>query len=200
LNASTIQANPFQTIVFTATVGIQGLHDLYAPDCALTGSVIFWDGSTNMGSSAVGAGCQATLSASSLEVGPHAIIAAYSGDGSYLPGTSYPFSLQVSPLATTTTLTAIPNPASTGQTVTFTATISSSFGTPTGFVTFKDGATTLGSSPIAGGVAVFNTSSLATGSHTITAEYNGATGYNISVSLPLLLRVLQYWFLPAIMN
>jgi hypothetical protein len=59
--------------------------------------------------------------------------------------------------------------------VTFTATVSltSSSGTPTGTVTFKDGSTTLGSSPLSGGSASYSTSSLATGGHSISAVYSG---------------------------
>jgi hypothetical protein len=64
-----------------------------------------------------------------------------------------------------------------GQSVTFTATVSSSAGTPTGTVTFTDGATTIGSAPLNGGVATLSTATLAAGAHTITASYGGAADY-----------------------
>jgi len=60
-----------------------------------------------------------------------------------------------------------------GQLVTFTATVTSGAGTPTGTVTFKDGATVLGS-PVtlnSSGVAIDSTATLAVGLHTITASY-----------------------------
>src|SRR5439155_22580515 len=50
----------------------------------------------------------------------------------------------------------------------------------TGTVTFKDGATTLGTGPLSGGVATFSTSTLAVGGHSITADYNGDSSFNIS--------------------
>ena len=78
---------------------------------------------------------------------------------------------------TTTTLLSQTNPAALGQSVTFTATVSSSSpGTPTGTVTFSDGVTPLGSAPLVGGIATFNTSSLALGAHTIHASYSSDSG------------------------
>ena len=59
--------------------------------------------------------------------------------------------------ATTTTLFSQPNPSGLGQDVTFTATVSSSTpGTPSGTVTFTDGATTLGTAPLVNSVATLN--------------------------------------------
>jgi Zn-dependent metalloprotease len=83
---------------------------------------------------------------------------------------------------TTTTLTSSLNPSLVGQSVTFTATVSGSGGTPTGTVTFKDGATTLGSPALAGGVATFTTSALTAGTHPITASYSGDANFSASAS------------------
>jgi hypothetical protein len=71
-----------------------------------------------------------------------------------------------------------------GIPVTFTATIASATtGTPTGSVQFLDGATVLGSTPLNGiGVATLTSSSLAAGSHSITAQYGGDTNFTGSVS------------------
>jgi ELWxxDGT repeat protein len=89
-------------------------------------------------------------------------------------------------LTTTTTLVSSENPSLTGQSVTFTATVSSlDAGTITGTVTFKDGAATIGSGPVSGGTATFTTSALAHGVHSITAEYGGDTNFGSSVSDPL---------------
>jgi hypothetical protein len=57
--------------------------------------------------------------------------------------------------------------------VTFTATVSRMAGTPTGTVNFEDGTTVLGSAALSAGVCTFTTSSLAAGSHAITAVYSG---------------------------
>jgi hypothetical protein len=70
--------------------------------------------------------------------------------------------------------------------VTFTATVTSVGGTPTGSVTFKDGASTLGTGSLSGGgVASFTTSSLGVGSHSITANYGGAATFIASASSAL---------------
>jgi uncharacterized repeat protein (TIGR01451 family) len=84
--------------------------------------------------------------------------------------------------STTTTLTSSSNPSRFGDPVTFTATVTSSSGTPTGTVSFKDGATVIGSATLAGGTATFTTSTLTRGSHAITASYGGGGGFPPSVS------------------
>lgn len=79
--------------------------------------------------------------------------------------------------ASTTTLTASPNPSEQGEPVAFTATIASfgRSGVPTGEVTFKDSTTgtKLGDVTLNSGVASLTTSDLAAGTHVITATYNG---------------------------
>jgi hypothetical protein len=73
------------------------------------------------------------------------------------------------------------NPSSFGQTVTFTATVSPANlgpGTPTGSITFKDGAAVLGSVQLdANGKGALTTSTLIIGSHPITAEFIGINGW-----------------------
>ena len=65
--------------------------------------------------------------------------------------------------------------------MTFTATVTVSaqyIGMPTGVVTFTVGTTLLGAGVVdAGGVATFATSSLAVGSHILTATYGGDTTF-----------------------
>src|SRR5439155_97659 len=74
---------------------------------------------------------------------------------------------------TTTGLTSSVQPSVFGQPVTFTATMaakSPGAGTPTGTVTFKDGSSTLGTGTLnSSGQAMFTTSTLAVGPHSITA-------------------------------
>lgn len=91
-------------------------------------------------------------------------------------------------LNTTTTLTTSQNPINQGNTVTFTATVTSSQ-TPSGSVQFFDGATSLGIVALNGaGVATFTTNALTTGTHNISAQYLGANvgagggGFNASTS------------------
>jgi hypothetical protein len=71
-----------------------------------------------------------------------------------------------------------------GQSVTFTATVTGSSGTPTGTVTFKNGSISLGTAALNGsGVATLTTSALAVGSgYSITAEYGGDSNNQSSAS------------------
>ena len=67
-----------------------------------------------------------------------------------------------------------------GQSVTFTAGVSAvapGAGVPTGTVTFKDGAITLGTAVLSNGVATFSTPVLAVRTHTVTAVYGGNGNY-----------------------
>jgi hypothetical protein len=114
--------------------------------------------------------------------------------GNFNPATPYslpPYSMTVfstggaALLASTITLQASPTSANAGQSVTLTATVTSQSGTntPTGTVTFLDGATSLGKTTLnASGVATFSTSSLSAGTQSMTASYGGDNNYNGSVS------------------
>ncbi|MFB7885714.1 Ig-like domain repeat protein [Microbacterium sp. NPDC056057] len=85
--------------------------------------------------------------------------------------------------ATTTALTSSVNPSFFGDSVTFTATVTSG-GSPVtgGTVSFADGATPLASSvPVdANGMATFTTSALGVGTHALTATYSGTPAYATS--------------------
>ena len=81
--------------------------------------------------------------------------------------------LTVNPATPVIALASSMNPAAVAQPVTFTATVSSSVGTPTGTVTFWDGTTQLGAGTLASGVATYATSALPVGAHAITAQYSG---------------------------
>jgi hypothetical protein len=86
---------------------------------------------------------------------------------------------------TTTTLSAAPSSATSGTAVKLTATVAEVGGTsvPTGTVTFKDGATALGSMTLNGtGIAVYTTSTLGVGAHSITAAYGGDAANGSSTS------------------
>jgi hypothetical protein len=94
--------------------------------------------------------------------------------------------------STTTALAASHSSIASGASVTFTATVadaSGGTGTPTGTVTFLDGATTLGTGTLASGVATYSTSALAVGSHSVTASYGGDTNFSASVSTEVAVTV-----------
>jgi uncharacterized repeat protein (TIGR01451 family) len=82
---------------------------------------------------------------------------------------------------TTTLLVSSPNPASLGQSVTLSATVTVG---ATGKVTFYDGVLVLGTAALAGGHASFSTVLLASGAHSLTAHYNGDTSFRPSLSVP----------------
>jgi RHS repeat-associated protein len=86
-------------------------------------------------------------------------------------------------LAATPTSTSLSSSAATaalGQSITLTATVTGA--SPTGTITFKDGGATIGSSAVTAGVASVNSSALALGSHTLSAEYAGDTNNDPSTS------------------
>ena len=87
------------------------------------------------------------------------------------------------------------NPSSSGQAVTFTATVnavSPGSGTPTGTGTFYDGSTTLGSASLGGaGTASFTTSSLSVGSHSIQVSYYGGDADFKASTSAVLKQVVQ---------
>ncbi|MGA2813549.1 MAG: Ig-like domain repeat protein [Candidatus Acidiferrum sp.] len=89
--------------------------------------------------------------------------------------------------ATTTSLTASNTQPTTGQSVKFTATVAPATGngTPTGMVTFSDGATLLGTASLNSGSATFTTTSLANGAHSITVAYSGDSSFAPSTSSSL---------------
>lgn len=86
-------------------------------------------------------------------------------------------------VATSTTLACSPNPSSFGQSVTFTATVTSGSGVPAGTVTFTEGTTVWASNVAVNGAgqAAFSTATLSVGNHTLTATFTGASGWLGSV-------------------
>lgn len=166
---------------FHQTVTIVGL--VLSPSSGpITGNVELYDGDPNSGGVLLGTSPVTPLSIGvftidTLSVGTHALYAKYTGDANFDPSTSGPESHTVNPAATTTTLVSgAPNPSVYGQNVTFTASVAGAYGgTPTGTVEFYDGAVIpanlIGTGTLSGGLTTFNTSTLAVGSHSITAVY-----------------------------
>jgi len=99
-------------------------------------------------------------------------------------GNTIAASLNESLVVTTTDVTSNDNPASPGDNVSFTATVSSLLGgTPSGTIEFFDGTTYLGSQPLVNASAAFDAEAdLAVGSHSITAQYSGDSTFAPSTS------------------
>jgi len=178
----------------TSNINPANLGDSITLTAILTGgnpgdTVTFFDGAANIGSGSLSSGV-ATLSTSALTAGPHSITATYGATPTFAASTSSPLA-QVIRSATTTALTSDANPANLGDSVTFTATVSSGSGTPAGDVTFFDGASPLGTATLDGsGVATFSTSALAAGSHPVTATY-AASAIHASSSSTELTQTIQ---------
>jgi CSLREA domain-containing protein len=137
-----------------------------------TGASATLTGGATTANATINGGGQANSSATANGIvgGPYNVAAKAIGIAS--PAS---FSLTNTKGVTATAVASSANPSDFGQTVTFTATITSAIGTPTGAVQFKDGGANLGAAAAlnASGVASLNTSALAVGSHTITADYSG---------------------------
>ena len=94
-------------------------------------------------------------------------------------------------VATTTTLASSLNPSGYGQTVTFTASVKSTSGTPTGTVQILNGSSAIGSATLVNGSASIPVSTLPAGSDSITASYLGGGGFGPSKSSRLTQTVTQ---------
>jgi uncharacterized protein (TIGR03437 family) len=161
-----------------------------------TGSVTLTESSTTLGTGALGGGGQAAITLTGLTVGTHSIVANYAGDKDFAASTSMPFTLQVTGIATNIQLTVTPNPVQVGQTVTLTATVTSSAGVPTGTVTFKGTQQAFGS-PLfatanlnASGQVSVATSFNFTGTPAITASYAGSGQFSAATSSAITLTII----------
>jgi hypothetical protein len=137
------------------------------------------DGSNNLGFPTLSGGV-ATVSTSSLSLGTHSIAVSYPGNSTY-DNSSTTKAEQVVQIPTTTALSLSSNSVSYGTNVTFTATVTSSFGTPSGTVTFMAGSTPIGTATLnAGGVATVANNTLTVNTYTVTASYSGSTNFATS--------------------
>jgi hypothetical protein len=140
-----------------------------------TGTVSFFDAATLLCTAPAVSGI-ATCATSALSVATHSITAVYSGDGTNAGSTSTALSQVVNAGASNTTLVAGPNPSPAGQNITLTATVTGQ--APMGVVTFRDGASVLGSASLAAtsatsSVATLSRNTLTPGAHNLTATYAG---------------------------
>lgn len=181
VTSSANPSNPGATVTFTATVSA-AVSSFGVP----TGSVSFFDGAVLLATVGLDATGKATFDATSLTIGSHAITVQYLGDDDFATSTSAVLNQVVNKVATTTTLTAAPNPSTFGDPVTFTATVTpnaSGFGAVTGSVQFLNGTTVIGTAAVnSSGIATLTVSNLAIGANSITAAYQGDSQYVASTS------------------
>jgi len=179
----TSDANPLSagaTLHLTATVA---LAPGATADGALTGVVTFTDAGVAIGTANIDGSGHATLAVSTLPVGGHTLAASYAGSTNYAASNSTPFTQQVQKTATTVSVTSSVSSILAGASVSFTATVTSSTGIPTGTATLYDGTTALQTQTLNGqGMASFSLSTLASGSHSISIGYSGDANYSASTS------------------
>jgi hypothetical protein len=157
-----------ESVTWTATVTTSG-------SIPPTGKVNFaWGGGLySFGTATLNSSGVATLTRSLESADTYQLTAVYLADANNLPSTSAPLNQVINPTTSSTTLTSSPNPSTLGQSVTFTATVTSPTVAATGPVTFTAGKTVLGTAQLSKGKASFTTSTLAVGSTIVTATYYG---------------------------
>jgi hypothetical protein len=191
LKASAASITAGQSLTLTATIAAT------SGSGTPTGTVTFFDGSTALGTGTLNNSSVANFSTTSLAAGTHTITASYSGDSNFSASTSSIVTVTVAAppalAASTTTLSASASTATTGQSITLTATVKPPSGDatiPTGTVTFLNGATSLGNGALnSSGVATLATTTLPTGSDSITAQYAGDSNFSPSTSTAVVIVV-----------
>lgn len=184
LTSSANPANYGQSVVLTATA--RGDH------AVPSGQIGFFDGTNLIAIATLNQAGVTTLAASALTLGTHAITAQYEATQNFAGAVSAVLNQAVQPggaMATVTTLASNVNPVSAGQSVTFTAAVSTIGASlvPTGEVTLLDGSTVLGTTRLNSlGLATFSTASFEAGRHTISASYAGNAVTAASSSRPLI--------------
>jgi hypothetical protein len=182
LTASPASIGYGRQVTLTATLTPSTAQQNHLP----TGTVTFSNGSTIVGTGTLANGV-ASFNTTSLPVGANNLTAAYSGDTNFAASTSSAAVETVGELASATILTVLPNPASPGQAVTLSAAVAGTgFGsstTPSGAIAFYDGAFILAPATLdATGQATYTASTLALGTHTLTAVYAGSAVFSGSTS------------------
>lgn len=153
-----------QTVAFTVQVsGSNGVP---------TGTVVLRNGATTLTTLTLSPTGTASFSTFGLPIGVHSITASYSGDGLNGPGTSPVLTQTVNVYLGAITLVSSLNPAPEGRTVTLISYVSGI--APTGTITFRDGATVLGTTPLNNRAwTTLQVSNLSQGTRFITASYSG---------------------------
>jgi hypothetical protein len=163
-----------------------------------TGNVQLQVDGNNVGSPVALTGGSATFApVTNLGAGDHTVLVSYAGDAGFKVG-SDALVQHVSPASTATTLISGPSPQVAEDDVTMTATVAAQApgsGAPTGTVIFRADGNVIGSAPLAasGGSsqATFTISSLAAGTHSLTASYGGDVNYIASTSDPVDQQIIE---------
>ncbi len=177
ISTSASPTNPGVPVTFTASVTTRTA-------AVGSGTVTFMQGTTALGTVAVGPGGTASFTTTSLPVGTTTITAVYNGAGGNLGSTSPSLTQSVVPFTSTTSLASNLNPSVFGQALTFTAGVVAG-GAPviSGSITFRRGSQFLGTVALSSsGTASLTISALPVGKASIQTIFSGTTNDLSSVS------------------
>ncbi len=134
-----------------------------------------------------------SLTASSTSTAQTVPVTLWAISGDRVHSATFNLTVNANPavVSTKTALTSSASSISENSSVTLTATVQQSSGstTPTGSVTFYNGATSLGTASLSAGAVALSTSSLPAGSNSITAVYTGNSTFNASTSSAITVNV-----------
>ncbi|SNT34940.1 Polygalacturonase [Granulicella rosea] len=174
-----------QTTITGSTVPITfQVIPIVSPAANPTGQLYIMEGS-NIVQSVTLNGITTSTQLLNVAAGTHTYTAAYQGDSTYPAMTfgSYIATVGNPTLTSATSLTASASNIAYQANVTFTAKVTATAGTITGNVTFTDGASQLATVAVDNtGTAIFSTNALASGPHSIVANYAGDSNHQGSVS------------------
>jgi alpha-tubulin suppressor-like RCC1 family protein len=146
------------------------------------GSVTFRDGAASLGVRTLSGGT-ATFATTALGVGARTITVVYGGSAVHAASTSAALTQTVIKAATTTVLTATPNPTLVNGAVTLRATVAGQGAT--GNVAFRNGATTIATVALTNGAATTTFTPTSAGTRSLSAVYAGNASFNGSTSSTL---------------
>jgi len=176
--------NPSQS-----TISVQPSTTLYGQSVTLTanvtassGTVTFLDDWTPIGQAPVSSSGVATLSTAQLTQGTHWLVASFGGNSTLDESASSAASASVNGYSTSTSLINSPNPVDYSQSVTLTATVTSSLAGASGNVGFYENQAEIASVALNAGTASFTTPALSDGTNSYYAVYLGDVSHVSSQS------------------
>jgi hypothetical protein len=163
----------------------------WATPAAITYGTALGAGQLNASSTVAGTLMYSPAAGTMLGGGTHTVV------GTLWPTDTTDYSIATASVTVTVTqatpadvMVSSANPAFVSNPVSFTATVGSTAGTPTGTVSFYDGTTLLGSGILSAGTGTFSSSALMAGAHSITAVYSGDSNF-VTVTSGVLTEAIE---------
>jgi len=169
-----------------------------SPGAAIaTGTVTFTMDGVNQGTASVVSGTAATLTITAPAAGTHTLQATYAGDNNYSGSTAPTVTITVSKVVTTVVVVPSTTTPAAGSAITVSATLtpaSTLSSLPSGTITFSLDGVTQTTVPLGAGSPSTTTTTITaptSGTHLLTATYNGDTYYATSTSTAVSLTVTK---------